>query len=543
MIHLTPFAISGILIVVFYLPLFLFVAVKGKTKTAFVFSLYLFCVFLWGIGVFLFGINRDMDPAVSLFIWKLVYIAVLFIPVFFLHSVLLMINKPYRLLLLLTYLQAFIFSILTLKGYLTSAPPHLIFDSFYVWAGGRTYYVSFLIWAIVSSLAHILLTLYYKHTHPQQKKQIFCLMLAVIGWLGGLTNFLLATDISIPFYPYGNFLIPIHSIIVTYAILKHQLLDIVVAIKRSLVYSFLIALITGIYLIIVILSEKILQGIIRYQSVPVSLAAAFILGIVFIPLRNRIQDIVDRLFFQKSPLELAQQNQRLLKEVARSEQLKIAATMAGGIAHEIKNPLTTISTFIEHLPKGKDDPEFMARFNRIVGGEVKRVNSLANQLMDFAKPSLPHLQKIDIHLLIDELLDFLSNQLSAHHVRLIKEYHSKVQVILSIDPMQIKQALLNLLLNAIDATGDQGTISVKTVVEDTFFEITICDTGCGITPQDLPHIFEPFFSKKTKGTGLGLSITHEIIEKHKGNIRVESKAGEGTKFVIGIPVENLNSTC
>ena len=140
---------------------------------------------------------------------------------------------------------------------------------------------SFTIWLIIVSITHLQLIYHFHHTYPEQKKQILLLIIAVIGFIGGVTNFLpMYTD---RVYPYGNFLVPVHSIIVTYAILKHQLLDIAIVIKKSIIYSLLIALISIIYSLMIVVSEKFLQGIVGYQSLLISVSSAFLLEAISKP--------------------------------------------------------------------------------------------------------------------------------------------------------------------------------------------------------------------------------------------------------------------
>ena len=245
---------------------------------------------------------------------------------------------------------------------------------------------------------------------------------------------------------------------------------------------------------------------------------------------------MDRFFFKGTPVEIAEQNELLRREVAEKEKFKAVATLAGGVAHEIKNPLTAIQTFSEFLPQKLNDKEFLNKFAAIVGTEVNRIDQLVHQLLDFAKPSPLSLKETNIHNLIDETLDFLNSKFIQHKIKIEKKYDINKESLLSVDPIQLKQVFMNIFLNAIDAMSQSGTLTVATKTTDASLEIIIQDTGCGITPKDLSHIFDPFFSNKDNGTGLGLSITHGIIQEHKGKIRVESVGGQGTDFTIELPV-------
>src|SRR5208283_4638188 len=198
-----------------------------------------------------------------------------------------------------------------------------------------------------------------------------------------------------------------------------------------------------------------------------------------------------------------------------------------------------IKTFSEQLPSRLNDKEFLLKFSRIINKEVDRIDCLVQELLNFAKPSPPQLKQANIHQLIEQTLELLNNDLIRHKINLNTSFENK-NILIHIDPQQIKQALLNIFLNAIDAMPNGGILTVNTnVIAQQIKQsliIEISDTGHGIDPKDLPHIFDPFFSKKDHGTGLGLSITHEIIRNHNGRILAESELGKGTTFRIELPL-------
>jgi signal transduction histidine kinase len=170
-------------------------------------------------------------------------------------------------------------------------------------------------------------------------------------------------------------------------------------------------------------------------------------------------------------------------------------------------------------------------------GDIIRIDGLVQELLNFAKPSPPQLKQVNIHQLIEQTLDLLNNEIIRHKINLNTSFENK-NILVHIDPKQIKQALLNIFLNAIEAMPNGGRLGVIARSEATkqSFIIEITDSGCGINPKDLPHIFDPFFSKKDHGTGLGLSITHEIIKNHNGKILTESELGKRTTFRIELPL-------
>lgn len=325
-------------------------------------------------------------------------------------------------------------------------------------------------------------------------------------------------------------------LISTIAIVKHKLMDIEIVIRKGLVYSILVSIFTLTYFLIVICLEKYFHKVIGYHDFGASLIMFTTIAIIFIPLKNRLQSIIDRIFFRGSQIEIVQENEMLRREVAQTEKLKAVALLASGIAHEIKNPLTALKTFTEFLPSKIDDKEFLKKYSAIANNEVKRINNLVHELLDFAKPSPANLRPTNLTQLLDETLEFLNNDFIKRKIKVIKDYKIMPDTKINIDQIQFKQALLNILLNAIDAMENGGYLHVTAdISSDQFVRFRIKDTGKGITKDDLPHIFDPFFTKKPNGTGLGLSITHEIIKRQNGKIYAESHPAKGTTFTIILP--------
>jgi len=240
---------------------------------------------------------------------------------------------------------------------------------------------------------------------------------------------------------------------------------------------------------------------------------------------------------RKTRNKLIEENRRLMDEIRRTDRLKAVATLAAGMAHEIKNPLTSIKTFTEYIDKKYDDSEFRLKFKKIVGSEVDRINAIVSSLLDFAKPRPLSLKKIQVNKLLEETLALMSNDFIRGKVDVVRGYVSGSENIIKADPNRLKQAFLNLFLNAMDAMKNGGKLVINTRLSDrgNSLEVIITDSGGGISQEELLHIFDPFYSCKETGTGLGLSITHGIIKEHGGQISCESETGRGTKFIITLP--------
>ena len=413
-------------------------------------------------------------------------------------------------------------------------------EFYYPYSTSYAYTATMLLWLFFVFQGHFLLYRYYKKADKKEKnKTLYFFFGMIVGFSGGITNIL--PMIHVPVYPFGNITIPIYCAIATYAILRHNLTDIHIVVRKGLIYSFLAILITLLYFLLILISEKILQGIVGYQSFIISIPVSIIIAIFFIPLRNKIQIFVDRIFFKRTHEEIAQENELLRQEVSQTEKLKSVATLASGMAHEIKNPLTAIKTFCEFLPQKLEDKEFLKKFSRIVGNEVDHIDNIVHQLLEFAKPSPLAFKNIDIYNLIDNILEFLNNDFIKHKIKVTKEFREDdSKILIEADSNQLRQAFLNIFLNAIDAMKTGGNLLIKTKATSNALEIIIQDSGPGINRKDLKHIFDPFYTKKDRGTGLGLSIAQRIILEHKGIIFAESKNKVGTKFIIQLPIKSTN---
>jgi signal transduction histidine kinase len=231
---------------------------------------------------------------------------------------------------------------------------------------------------------------------------------------------------------------------------------------------------------------------------------------------------------------------------AQSKHLRSLTTMAGGFAHEIRNPLTSIKTFLQLMGKEGEDSELMDRFMRTVNGDVARIERLIKEILNCTTYMNPILGDESINAIVKSCLNYV--QIKA------KEQDIKVQVDLAddlprvwVDGQQITQILVNILLNAVEAmTPGPGRLLIQThrllKGTDTWIEIQVTDTGCGIKAEDLDHIFDPFFTTKHnrrewEGTGLGLTIVDQIVRQHGGYIEVSSRIEQGTTFVINIPAD------
>lgn len=222
--------------------------------------------------------------------------------------------------------------------------------------------------------------------------------------------------------------------------------------------------------------------------------------------------------------------------IKRAERLASLGIMATGIAHEIKNPLVSIKTFAQLLQEKYNDKDFREQFASLAINEVDRINTLVEDILEFAKPRTLVWEDVDIKEVVKATIVLLLPQFPDKKIE-IKENFCPEPVVIKGDAYRLKQALLNICINSAQAIEREGVIEIGVAKENEKAVIEIKDNGYGIKKEVLDKIFEPFFTTKAKGTGLGLSIVARIIDEHKGNIQIESEEGKGTKVCIKLPVE------
>lgn len=230
--------------------------------------------------------------------------------------------------------------------------------------------------------------------------------------------------------------------------------------------------------------------------------------------------------------------------IRRADRLASLGQLTAGLAHEIRNPLVAIRTFTQLLPERYQDPDFRHSFQALAMKEVDRICGLVNDLLSFARPSAPNVSAENINEIVESIARILETEAKEKGVQIYRRLTPNLPKIL-VDKEQIKQVCMNVILNAIQAIDGRGVVQISTHLfakgeGEQFVQIGIRDSGLGIAEKDLENIFIPFFTTKKEGSGLGLSISHQIVQEHGGYIVVESKAGEGTMFLIHLPVHYRN---
>ncbi|MCZ6872525.1 MAG: ATP-binding protein [bacterium] len=288
------------------------------------------------------------------------------------------------------------------------------------------------------------------------------------------------------------------------------------------------------------------------SHIPLSLRTAM--------LQDHAANIVGLLaiFEDLSPLQLLEQR------VQRADRLASLGQMAAGIAHEVKNPLASIHTFVQLVSRRHQDAGFMERFDRIVPREINRINLIVEEMLELARPTRLQSERTKIVAVLQRVTEVYSERMQQQHIELKTDFSTSLPELMA-DAEQLYRGFANITLNAIEAMASGGELSITcrptpralvdfaapglqqthhSVPADTVppidlftsdVEIIFVDTGQGIPPEQLDLVFTPFHTTKPKGTGLGLAITHKIIEEHRGSMQIASQVGHGTTVTIRLP--------
>lgn len=224
----------------------------------------------------------------------------------------------------------------------------------------------------------------------------------------------------------------------------------------------------------------------------------------------------------------------LRSQIVRNQRMATIGSLAAGVAHEIRNPLSSIKGFATYFRERYQSVPDDQKIADIMIQEVDRLNRVVGQLLDFSRPLSLSRKPVHIRNLISDSLALVRQKAEEKNIAISMDVVPE-NITARIDPDQIRQVLLNLHLNALEAMDSGSRLSVSAKKDSNMLQIRIQDTGCGILPEHLSRIFDPYFTTRSSGAGLGLAIVHNIIEAHEGRIEVESRPGEGTAITLHLP--------
>jgi two-component system, NtrC family, sensor histidine kinase HydH len=245
-------------------------------------------------------------------------------------------------------------------------------------------------------------------------------------------------------------------------------------------------------------------------------------------MRRHYQQVADQL---SSVYEKVQANFEGMK---RAERLSAIGQLSAGLAHEIRNPLASISGAAAILARSTTLDQKSGKCLEIITSECERLNGLLTNFLNFARPRAPRLQMVPLEPVLDHVLELASHGIRGKAVRFEKKVDTHLEAV-ECDPEQLEQVLLNLMINAIEASPEGGTITLSADTGEGRIAIGVVDHGHGVAPAHVDRLFDPFFTTKENGTGLGLPVAHQIVRQMGGSLQVQANAGSGMTFSVVLP--------
>ncbi len=322
-------------------------------------------------------------------------------------------------------------------------------------------------------------------------------------------------------------------------VLEQKFLDI----RRRTVAGFLGIMLTGAVLATLLSSavtRRVSFSVRRLVTAARDVAGGNLHATVDIRTNDELADLADT--FNAMAAALRERDERLKdfarKKIMESERLAVVGQLSAGVAHELNNPLQGIVTYahllLERIPAGDPSRDAVQK----IAAQADRCREIIRSLLDFSRPRKPQVRPADINAVLRECLALLQGQAMFHNIEIVTDLAVDLPVA-TVDPAQVQQVLMNLIINAAEAMEGAGRLRLATrfVPTERTVEASICDTGHGIQPGDLDRIFDPFFTTKGigRGTGLGLSISYGIVKEHRGTITVDSQVGRGSTFTVRFP--------
>lgn len=325
-------------------------------------------------------------------------------------------------------------------------------------------------------------------------------------------------------------------------VLEQKYIDI----RRDTIITFLGITIAGIVLAIgvsYLIAKQVSVPIKKMVTASEQVAAGNLATRVHIHTNDELQFLADS--FNDMAASLQKRDQDLkdfaTKRIMESERLALIGQLSANIAHELNNPLQGIVTFSHLMMEDADKIDSNARYSleKIVG-QANRCRDIIRGLLDFSRQRQPDKSYFDINMIIDECISLVEMQALFHNIHISRNFQANLPLAV-IDPSQIERVFMNMIINAAEAMNGNGYLTINTRENQKTGQIDIAfsDTGHGISPENLRKIFDPFFTTKDvgHGTGLGLAISYGLVRSHNGSIQVESTVGEGTTFIISLPME------
>lgn len=539
---MTLFSLSGLLIAITSLFFGVLVFIKNeKTKLNQIWLFFSLAIAIWGIGGYKIGLTTN--PASSLFWWRLTHIGVIFIPIFFLHFVykfLNILNKKRLIILSGAYCLGVFFLITDLFTKLFIANVRWVFNSFYFDSPPTPLYWYFVFfWVGLVIYAHYELFRAFQKREISETKRVqirYFFLATLLGFSGGATSFL--PVFGIDFYPIFNFAVPLHAIIMAYAILKYHLLDITIITVE--IIAAMALFVSAVQILVSQSSASSILGFIFFVT--------FLIFTILL-IRSINQEIQRREEVQRLAEKLTKATQQLTTANTRLKQLDQTKSDFISIAsHQLRTPLTAIKGFTSMVLEGfwNGQPAKQKEALEKVYTNTQKLINLVETLLSVSRLEsgrmIFNFELTSLEELVQGIISDIKNLAKAKKIKLSFRRPLHPLPMIKLDPLTIRQVILNFIDNAIYYTN-HGAIKIHLAKKENSIIFSVIDAGIGFTPAQKLLFFQKFSRAQTNsnihsnGTGLGLYAAAKIIEAHHGRIGAESPGeNKGSTFWFSLPI-------
>ena len=337
-------------------------------------------------------------------------------------------------------------------------------------------------------------------------------------------------DITINGKPYKVFYLPLEFGRI-YCLLRPM--DAIAEAKQTFTW-YMLSIVVFVMALVAFISQRIGKNLTNPIKVLVDSTARVATGDLDEQCEIKTHDEISDLAaaFNQMTRDLKQSRDQLIQ----AERLATAGKMSASFAHEIRNPLSSMRMLAQMMMQKPDMSEEKHQQSlRYILEEIERIDTIVKGLMDFSRPTALNLTQQPLAPVLKAVLDLMEANLTHHQIQLVLDLSPETPKV-QFDSDKLKQAFMNVVLNAMEAMPQGGELKVSTFTKDNSVYIMVVDTGVGISAEDLEHLFEPFFTRKTRGTGLGLANVKRIFEEHGGNVEIESTPGRGTEVSLWLPL-------
>lgn len=479
------------------------------------------------VGIHLFFLFNAADASEAYVHSLTINTVVIFVPIFFFHFALLLTNRldHFRAHLIVYYVITFVYSAVVLC-YPTQFIPNVgpVLDiPFYCRSGPLFYVLPFLFVVLMGHGLYLVFRSYRAAMAVRRNQLKYFFLGCFLGLIGAISAFLPAMNVAV--YPWGIYVIPLSLTLVAYAIIKHQLMDIQIILRKSLIYTAVISLVMLVFFLFTFLAQRIFREKLGVTSDMESVIVIACVTMVIIPIYQMVQRLIDKMFYRGSFSQIVQENKRLHEEMLAIERYRTFTEISRSLIREFKEPIAELRAY--------------ANGNGVLLDNIRLIEETVHHLEDYSREVPAKYAAVNVIGALDQVVSSVQHDANNQKVAFFKYYQSDDVVKIMGDEDQLKRAfgyIFDHCQQVLSHEQERGDIFVTIEYDRSHVSFSIRHSGRGLRPEEIERLFSPFFKTRFFSCGLCLILTQSIVVQHGGKIWVESEEDSGTEFLIEFPI-------